>query len=312
MRQLRPALISVLGFALSVIFASSLVAQQRTFVSAQHGSDANPCSVALPCRTFGKAISVVAAGGEVMVLDSGGYGPFTVAQAVTIESPAGVYAGVSATSGDGIDVSAAIFDIVVLRGLTVYGFSGASNGISYTSGLTLYVENCVINGFPNTGIFQTGHGSLVLSDTTVRNCANSGVDIAPSGGSEANLSVDHCRFEGNNIGLIVYDGVRASVRDSVASFNFVGFEEAANGTTAAQLNIENCLVSNNGGVLMGSGIATANSGPGTIRVSGSTVTPNGIGLTQTAGHTFESYGNNHIRGNRFSDTSGTITTVPNN
>jgi hypothetical protein len=300
----RPAI----SVAFSVIFASSLVAQQRTFVSAQHGSDSNPCSVGSPCRTFAAAISAVAAGGEVVVLDSGGYGQFTVSKAVSVETPAGIYAGVSATAGDGIDVSAGASDIVVLRGLTVYGFSGAGKGIRFLSGAGLYVESCVVNGFPSNGIGQIADGNLFLTDTVVRNGGDVGVNINPSTGSH--LFVDHCRIENNeSYGLFILDGVTASVRDSAITGNLAaGIAEGATGTTPAELNIEDCLVANNAG----HGITQVNAGPGTIRVSGSTVTDNPLGgLRNQAGHTFESFGNNHVRGNG-TDIQGTITVVPNN
>src|SRR5215471_14335444 len=74
---------------------------QRSFVSGS-GNDANPCSLIAPCRTFGQAISQTNAGGEVAVLDSAGYGAFTITQAVSIISPPGVYAGISVFSGNGV------------------------------------------------------------------------------------------------------------------------------------------------------------------------------------------------------------------
>ena len=312
MRSLRPAFISALGLGFSVLFASSLLAQ-RAFVSAVTGNDANPCTRSSPCRSFATAISTVAAGGEVVVLDSGGYGPFTVSKAVSIETPAGIYAGVSATSGDGIDVSAGASDRVVLKGLTLQGFGGANNGITFSSGAALYVENFIVNGFPLYGIYQTGNGSLLLTDTTVRNGGFDGVFIqlsAPLTGS--NLLVDHCRFENNvSAGLFVYDGVKSWVRDSVATSNYFGFEEATHGTAAAELNIENCLVTNNTFGVSTSNNGPGNSGPGTLRLSGSTVTQNTAGLANAPGHTFESFGNNHVRGNT-NDTLGVITQVGNN
>src|ERR1700757_431036 len=76
----------------------SLASAQRVFVSAQAGDDANPCTVASPCRTFGKALSSVAAGGEIIALDSGGYGPVTITQAVSITVPMGIYAGITVLS----------------------------------------------------------------------------------------------------------------------------------------------------------------------------------------------------------------------
>ena len=52
----------------------------RVFVAAQ-GSDSNPCSFAAPCRTFQHAHDVVAAGGEINVLDPAGYGAVTISKA---------------------------------------------------------------------------------------------------------------------------------------------------------------------------------------------------------------------------------------
>jgi hypothetical protein len=301
MRPIRPVFISVLGIAFSMFFASSLLAQ-RAFVSAVTGNDANPCTRPLPCRSFGAAIATVAAGGEVVV-DSGGYGPFTVSKAVTVESPAGIYAGVSATSGDGIDVSAGASDIVVLRNLTVYGFGSASTGISFLSGAALYIESCIVNGFHSYGINHSASADLFVTDTTVRNGGFRGIQIGPSAGSVASL--DHCRMYGNNSdAVVVFDNAKVNVRDSVASSKGEGFTAAGN-STVAELNIENCVASNNiYGILTSNNVST-------IRVSGSTVTNNGTGLAQFGAMTLGSYGNNHVAGNS-TDISGTITALSNN
>ena len=45
----------------------------RTWVSGV-GDDANPCSRTAPCKTFAGAISKTAGGGEINVLDPGGFG----------------------------------------------------------------------------------------------------------------------------------------------------------------------------------------------------------------------------------------------
>ena len=57
--------------------------------------DANTCSLAAPCRTFAAALGQTNAGGEIVVLDSAGYGPMTINKAVSIVVPPGIYAGVS-------------------------------------------------------------------------------------------------------------------------------------------------------------------------------------------------------------------------
>src|SRR5690348_12464365 len=110
----------VLGSFLFVTMFSSIAAAQvtRTFVSGL-GSDSNPCSRTAPCRTFSQALMGTGAGGEVVVLDSAGYGPFAITQAVSVTAPPGVYAGISVFSGDGIDIHAASTDAVILRGLTI-------------------------------------------------------------------------------------------------------------------------------------------------------------------------------------------------
>ena len=108
--------------------ADAVATAQRTFV-ASNGNDANPCSLAQPCRGFARAITQTSPSGEVIVLDSAGYGPVTIAKSVSIIAPAGLHAGVTVLSGDGITVNIPN-GVVVLRGLTISGQGGA-NGINF-------------------------------------------------------------------------------------------------------------------------------------------------------------------------------------
>src|ERR671931_292312 len=55
----------------------------RTWVSGV-GDDANPCSRTAPCKTFAGAISKTAAGGEISVLDPGGFGAVIITKSITI------------------------------------------------------------------------------------------------------------------------------------------------------------------------------------------------------------------------------------
>src|SRR5207302_6567148 len=119
---------------------------QRTFVSAAAGNDANPCTRAAPCRNFAAAIAQTVSGGEVVVLDSGGYGTVTISQAVALVAPPGVYAGISVFSGTGITVNAGPSDDVTIRGLTLNGLGGNA-GISFASGASLNVEDSVFTNF---------------------------------------------------------------------------------------------------------------------------------------------------------------------
>jgi hypothetical protein len=63
----------------------------QTWVSGV-GDDANPCSRIAPCQTFAGALGKTAAGGEIYVLDPGGFGTLTIYKSITIlaAGPAGV------------------------------------------------------------------------------------------------------------------------------------------------------------------------------------------------------------------------------
>jgi hypothetical protein len=100
-----------LGLAALTLVASggAAFAARRTYVSVA-GTDANVCTFAAPCRTFDRAVAMVDAGGEVIVLDSAGYGAATIGKAASIIAPAGVDAGISvfgpSSPRDGISVLA--------------------------------------------------------------------------------------------------------------------------------------------------------------------------------------------------------------
>jgi hypothetical protein len=85
--------------------AAATATAQRTFVSGQ-GVDNPSCSIVSPCRGFAAAVAATASGGEVIVVDSAGYGQVTITQSVSIIAPAGIYSGVSVMSGIGIEVKA--------------------------------------------------------------------------------------------------------------------------------------------------------------------------------------------------------------
>src|SRR5438128_12507761 len=102
--------------AILILSAFPSIAAQRTFVSGT-GNDANACTHDLPCRSFAAAIAVTNPNGEVVAIDSAGYGPVTVTTSVTLVAPLGVHAGISVFSGDGVTINAAASDVVVLRNL---------------------------------------------------------------------------------------------------------------------------------------------------------------------------------------------------
>src|SRR5687768_7627993 len=79
----------LLVMAICVLVVGVAEAQAtRTWVSGV-GDDVNPCSRTAPCKTFAGAISKTAAGGEISVLDPGGYGAVTMTKSIYINGTHG-------------------------------------------------------------------------------------------------------------------------------------------------------------------------------------------------------------------------------
>jgi hypothetical protein len=285
----------------SMVFVTSVWAG-RAWVSG-FGSDTNACTLAAPCRSFGKAISVASSGDEIVVLDSGGYGAFTIDKSITISVPPGVYAGMIISSGDGILINAGTEDVVILRGLIIVG-QGGSYGIRFISGKALYVENCSIKGFNNYGIYFSASGYLSVKDTISRENDFDGIYIYGSSGT-VNAVLDRVHLERNSNGLYVVTNAKVTVRDSIAADNSnCGFYVYPGPFTPSELNIENCVATRNGYGIE----ANASDGNATVRVSNSTVTNNNTGLFtyQEGSYTANllSRSNNTVEGNT---TNGSFT-----
>jgi hypothetical protein len=273
-RILAPASIA---FALSLFSTTgAATTAQRTFV-ASTGSDVNPCSIAAPCRGFARAITQTSAAGEVIVLDSAGYGPVTVTKSVSIIAPPGIYGGISVFSGDGITVNAP-GAIVVLRGLSING-QGGNNGIVVQAAARLRVENCVVSAMHVAGISHTAaNAELIVLDTIVRDNLGSGVYLLADIGY---LVLDHVRSEhngGNGVSLtpsVGSIGAVATITDGVFTHNEgdgIGADAIAGSTIT--LVVERSVMSSNGqnGFRMGADVA----GSVVATVSRSLINDNGI------------------------------------
>lgn len=323
-------------FVFSLAFASLAHAQsQRTFVSIT-GSDANTaslCSNAAPCRSFGAAQGVTNSGGEIIALTSGGYGPVTITRAIQITAPSGVYAAISQIgAGDAITINAGATDVVVIRGLTLNGLSGAVDGIDWNTGATLHVENCVINGFLGSGIAFNAAGELFVKDTIVRNINDNdaisvndnAIELFTTSGT-ITASIDNCRIENNGAnGFDVGDNAFVSITNSIAVGNGAsGFDASGN----SNVTVANSVAADNGssGYRAGSGgemnveycVARGNgsngmfvTGLGSImRVSNSISVNNSTGFSNTNSGTFESRQNNTVQNNTTNNTNGVITNI---
>src|SRR5262249_14207100 len=114
MLRIALSVIAVPLHALTINAGPAQAQPTRVFVAAQ-GSDSSPCTFALPCRSFQHAHDVVAARGEINVLDPAGYGAVIISKAISIQGHG--FSGISTSSGDAITINAGAHDKINLRGL---------------------------------------------------------------------------------------------------------------------------------------------------------------------------------------------------
>ena len=250
----------------------------RVFAAAKSGNDANACnSVSTPCQTLAGAYSQVAAGGEIIVLESGGYGPVTITGAVTIDAPAGVTAFIHPPSGDAITINAGASDNVILRGLTLN--AGANNGITANSVGYLLVEHCAITGYGNDGIlFGAAGGILVMRDDDERECGT-GV-LAGSSGAQVSVVIRDNYTAGNGNGILAAPGSFVSVTNSTAATDGNGFYVHTSTAANADMTLDHVQVS---GCSYGLRAKTTGAGTATLHFANSVITQNVTGVFVDAG-----------------------------
>jgi hypothetical protein len=219
-----------------VLYAVPAQAQEpppprRVFVAAQ-GSDSNPCTFAAPCLTFNQANSVVAAGGEIDVLDPAGYGSISISKAVSVQGHGFASIAPAASSAAGIFIQAGPNEKVNLNGLIIDGAGFGATGIVFASGGSLVIENSVVRNWNSSGIAigPTNSASINISNTLVADNGGHGIYIQPAQASDASVIGTFSRVEVHNnaqkgIGIFANLGgvILATVVDSVAAHNETNF-----------------------------------------------------------------------------------------
>lgn len=229
----------------------------RTWVSGV-GDDANPCSRTAPCKTLAGAISKTATGGEINVLDPGGFGAVTITKSITIDG-GGVIGSILSSGTNGIIVNAPN-SLVTIRNFSING-AGTTlgiNGIRVLAIKKLLVENCSLSNFSASGIDfnSTTAAEIMINNTTITN-ASVGISYAgpsSSTGSAGFTVIDGCHIQSIQNTAINIGAGTATVSNSVVSGCGVGLKS----NTGAAAHISGNIITNN---------ATAFQGPGTITSS---------------------------------------------
>jgi hypothetical protein len=286
-------------FSASLLAVFSTVAYgqaTRTWVSGV-GDDANPCSRTAPCKTFAGAISKTAEGGEIDVLDPGGFGTLTITKAITLDGTHGsgfgsiLNAGVSGLTVNvtgGTHVNDAV---VILRSLYIQGASQAGtpgiNGINFIRCARLFVYDCHIENQSTTGInMNVNVASLLFVHDTDFTNVNTAIN-ATATGPTAVVNANNIQVNGSASGVVFNASVVGSVTNSFFSRNLNGTSAFAG--NACVMNITHCHFMSN--------TTAINAQAGSqVRVNESEIFDNSTGLGGVAA-AFQSGGNNKLAGN---------------
>lgn len=244
----------ILVMCMSVISMLAMAQATRTWVSGV-GDDVNPCSRTAPCKTLAGAISKTATGGEINILDPGGFGAVTITKSITIDG-GGVKGSILSSATNGFIINAP-GGLVTIRNFSING-AGATlgiNGIQVKAVKKLLVENCSLANFSGNGIEfnSTTAADIMINNTTILN-ASVGISIvgpSSSTGSAGFTVIDGCHIQGIQNAGISINGGSATVGNSIISGCGIAVESKTGSTTHLSGNI----ITNN---------ATALKGPGTV------------------------------------------------
>lgn len=238
--------------------ATSWAQATRTWVSGV-GDDVNPCSRTAPCKTFAGAISKTAAGGEISVLDPGGFGTSTITKSITIDG-GGQLASILAAATNGININAPAGSKVVLRNLSI-------NGAGSTTGLN--------------GVNVISAGVVQLRNVHIENFSQAGVKVAAA----SQVEIFNSTMHNTGVGLWVSNANAAAPSNVSLQRSSLAFNKRADGAVQDPATI--------GAAIWAEGAGAK------ILVGNTHIFSNAIGVAATASGQIASYGNNAVQGNTF-------------
>jgi hypothetical protein len=289
------SILKLVAFAILIAGLATVAEAQatRTWVSGV-GDDANPCSRTAPCKTFAGAISKTATGGEISALDPGGFGAVTITKGITINGD-GTLASILNSLVNGVIVNITTnpsTSTVYLRNLSINGAQNGLDGVRILSAGTVVVENCWIYGSNATNtsdgieVAAAAATNLKVNNTTIEDFAGDCIEMNTSIGQVVAM-ISNSRLQNCATGAIHANSrVRAGISNTVMSHGTTGVRATG---TDNQLNLDDVFVA-----FFTTGIQSI--AGSTIRLSDSTITQNGTGISLNGG-IVDSFQGNSLMGN---------------
>ncbi len=316
-RSVLPSAVFAIASGLLAHIAPAQATSLETWVAGT-GTDTGTCPITAPCRTFGYAIGQTTAGGVINVLSAGSFGAVNITKSVSIVAE-GVEALIRSTvacpGGGTAAVCVSGVLTVNLRGLTIDLSAAVADGVRFTSGSALHVQDCLIHRVGGNGIQfapSSSSSELFVSNSTVADGGAHGIVVRPTGSANVTAALDRVRAVNNSATGIYFDGsggsgnvgtgyIKATVRDSVAARNENGillFETTFSAVPTVIID-RTALVNNR---FYGLTAQNGSSGNAVAYIGDSTISGNLQGLHNTAGSQIVSFQTNKLRGNDFDGT----------
>jgi hypothetical protein len=313
MRTAIPLTVLVTGLACS-LFTASAQARARVFV-ASYGNDGNQCTFGSPCKTFQQAVNVVDAGGEVTAIDSAGFGPITITQAVTITSPPGVEAGIVPAAGGAAIIVNTFGGTTVLRGLTLEGQGTGTDGVQVIGTGRIEIFDCVIRNFAHDGIYINlgvfggiNPNTVLISNTTAADNSAAGIELTPTNPFLGRGVFTNVTTAGNGGSGILLDGTQTGTGafvdvqlSGIVSDSNGGDGITVKGVGDVKVDMRNSVSSNNAGY----GLSVSNA---KVSISNNSLVLNTqAGFSNINSGTLFSFLDNIIENNRLANVGSTTT-----
>jgi hypothetical protein len=157
------------------------------------------------------------------VVNSGGYGPFTIYQPVTITA-IGIDASVTQTTSGQSAITINTTGNVTITGLNLNGGGTGFDGVMVTQVGVLRLYNMQIQNFGGRGIEMAASGQLDVEDSQISGCD---LGVFQLGGQ---AYVHNTQFNDNTFGVDLAGG-NLAIADSSAQYNGTGFYVSPNVAT---------------------------------------------------------------------------------
>jgi hypothetical protein len=319
------------GLALLGACTTAHAQATRTWVSGV-GDDVNPCSRTAPCKTFAGAISKTSAGGEISVLDPGGFGAVTITKSITIDG-GGIEGSILSGATTGVLVNGAGIN-VVLRNLRINGAASSTtptefgrNGVRFINGASVTIDHCHISNF-KYALANYGNGVMVeptaagtyrlhvINSTIVNNGWGNdggGVRLRPTGASTFAFATiqDSDIINNNGYGVLSRDRSFVTVSGSNISGNLRSGVNLLTTGTIGETVVRDSILADNGSVNAGSEAGvTSNGAASFVHITGNTIVQSENGLRRINGGHISSSGDNRVGANTADGTTdGAMTSL---